>query len=309
VNPRSPAARRLGALQNALQARQAVLRAIRDFFQTSDFLEVETPVRIPTPALELHIDAEPSGAAFLRTSPELHMKRLLAAGYARIFQIGPCFRHGERGPLHHPEYSMLEWYRAGVDYQAILADAEALVAAAARAVRGALTVTRGRQTIDLTPPWPRLDVRTLYVQHAGWDPVAQFDDDRFHQDLVARIEPALPRDRPVVLMDYPAPAAALARLKPNQPSVAERWELYIDGVEIANAFSELTDAVEQRQRFEEWSRLRREQHRGTYPLDEDFLDALAAGMPPAGGAALGMDRLVMILGGFASLDEVLPFRD
>jgi lysyl-tRNA synthetase class 2 len=245
--------------------------------------------------LELHIDAEPSGNAFLRTSPELHMKRLLAAGYDRIFQIGPCFRKGERGDRHNPEYTMLEWYRANADYQDIMTDTESLL--------------RQFEVFNLKSDIPRLTVEELFLKHAGWNPVEAYDAERFEHDLVSKVEPALPRDKPVFVMDYPVSAAALSRRKPGRETVAERFELYINGVEIANAFSELIDPVEQRQRFETWARERKALGAPAYPLDEDFLAALEIGMPPSGGIAMGIDRLVMVLAGAKSLDEVMAFRE
>ena len=291
---------RLQSLQPALIFRSRVLSAIRTWFEAAGFTEVDTPVRIPVPALELHIDAEPSGAGFLRTSPELHMKRLLAAGYDTLFQIGPCFRKGEGGRLHHPEYTMLEWYRADADYLDILRDTESLLTQVSR------SVSPGRLP---APPWPRFTVEELYVTHAGWNPVAAYDAERFEHDLVAVIEPALPRDTPAFVMDYPAAAAALSRRKPGQDAVAERFELYINGVEITNAFSELTDPAEQRRRFEHCALERKAMGAPTYPLDEAFLAALELGMPPAGGIAMGIDRLVMVLLGATSLDEVIAFRE
>ena len=300
---------RLRSLSRVLEIRSRTLAALRRFFGERDFLEVETPARIPVPALELHIEAEPAGDHFLRTSPEFHMKRLLAAGYERIFQIGPCFRKGERGALHNPEYTMLEWYRTGADYRDILADTQALVRAAAQAAAGSTAVKFRGHRIDLAAEWQRLTVREAFQHAAGWDPLAYYDADRFNTDLVTKVEPSFPPDRPVVLMDYPAEAAAMSRLQSNNPEVAERWELYIGGVELANAFSELTDPVEQRRRMAQWSRERSAAGRGTYALDEAFLAALEAGMPPAGGAALGVDRLVVVLAGADSLDDVLPFRE
>lgn len=292
---------RLQGLRPALELRSRVLNAIRTFFLERGFVEVETPVRLPTPALELNIDAEPAGAAFLRTSPELHMKRLLAAGYDRIFQMGPCFRKGERGDRHHPEYTMLEWYRAKADYLDILHDTEALIGTLLALVPGPSPAG--------SLPFLRLGVREAFLEHAGWDPLAAYDADRFEHDLVTKVEPALPTDRPVVLMDYPAPAAALSRRKPGDPAVAERWELYMGGLEIANAYGELTDAAEQRARFEAWAAARKAAGREVYPLDEAFLGALGAGMPPAGGIALGIDRLMMALTGARSLDGVIAFRE
>ncbi len=311
---------------SALHLRSRLLHATRSFFHDRGFTEVETPVRLRTPALEAHIDAEPAGDHWLRTSPELHMKRLLAAGFEKIFQLGPCFRMGERGDRHHPEYTMLEWYRAHADYTDILADTKALIAHLAGSLAeggatppGALLQPAGpeappcqmayqHQTIDLLPRWERITVREAFVRWAGWDPVAAWDEDRFNLDLVEKVEPALPRDVPVVLTDYPAPAAALARRKPSDPAVAERWELYIGGLELANAYSELADPVEQRSRFEEAARARRARGKEVYPVDEAFLAALAA-MPPSGGIALGFDRLVMLFADAPTLDGVTAFRE
>jgi lysyl-tRNA synthetase class 2 len=294
---------RLQGLKPALELRSRILSSIRNWFSREGFIEVETPVRLPTPALELHIDAEPSGESFLRTSPELHMKRLLAAGYDRIFQMGPCFRKGERGSLHNPEYTMLEWYRANADYTDIMADTESLIAHISSSAYCSLP------SAPCSLPFPRLTIEDLYLKYAGWNPVEAYDAERFEHDLVTKVEPALPRDTPVFVMDYPAQAAALSRRKPGREAVAERFELYINGVEIANAFSELTDPVEQRQRFEAWASERKARGAAVYPLDEEFLSALGHGMPPSGGIAVGIDRLVMVLAGARSLDEVMAFRE
>ena len=299
---------RLSALRPALETRARVLAAIRAFFDARGFIEVETPIRLRSPALELHIDAEPSDSSFLRTSPELHMKRMLAAGYPRIYQLGPCFRRGERGDRHNPEYTMLEWYRAHADYTDILADAKALVAHVAMAVHGSTDIRYQGAPIQLMPAWERITVREAFLRFAGWDPVAAFDPARFDLDLVEKVEPQLPAHAPVVLTDYPAEAAALAKCKPTVPPVAERWELYIGGLELANAYTELTDAAEQRRRFEECAAKRRELGKEVYPLDEDFLKALAS-MPPSGGIALGVDRLVMLMADAATLAGVMAFRE
>jgi lysyl-tRNA synthetase class 2 len=293
--------------QPVWRARSRVLQAIRRFFVERDFIEVETPVRLSAPALEAHIDALASGTRFLRTSPELHMKRLLADGHERIFQMGPCFRSGETGKLHNPEFTMLEWYRANAGYLDMLVDAKALLAFVTREVLGKTGFDFGGGRVDMMPVWDCLTVAEAFVQFAGWNPVAAFDPDRFDVDLVEKVEPGLPHDRPTVLKDYPAAAAALARLKPGNPAVAERWELYIGGMEIANAFSELTDAVEQRKRFEKCAAQRKAAGKDVYPLDEAFLAALAKGMPDCGGVALGVDRLAMLLTDSASIDQVRPF--
>lgn len=302
-----PERKRLQALAPVLAARAKIVRAIREFFNVRGFLEVETPLRIAAPPPEVHIDAEPSGQAYLRTSPELHMKRLLAAGYSRIYQLGPCFRRGEFGARHHPEYSMLEWYRTDADYRDILLDAKALLQEVARQTLGKTSFPYQGRPVSLDI-WECLTVSQAFIQSAGWDPAAEFDADRFDLDLVDRVEPSLPFDKPTILLDYPASAAALSRRKKDDPRVAERWELYIAGMELANAYTELTDAAEQIRRFDEWNRQREVLGKEKYPRDEAFLDALGEGMPPAGGIALGVDRLIMLLTDSASLDEVLPFR-
>ena len=273
---------------DCLSERACVLRAIRAFFDARGFTEVETPVRIPAPAPEPHIDCPPSGDWFLRASPELQMKKLLAAGMERIYQIGPCFRAGEKGRRHSPEFTMLEWYRANADYLDIARDAEELLA----------EILRPRRSAAL----PRVTVREAYLRWAGWDPVETWDQDRFDFDMATKIEPNLPKE-PLFLTDYPAPAASLARLKSDDPRVAERWELYVNGIELANAFTELVDPVEQRRRFELAREERRALGEADYPLDEEFLDALAR-MPPSGGVALGVDRLVMLACGASSIADV-----
>jgi len=282
----------------ALEIRARVLRQLRAFFDARGFVEVETPVRIAAPAPEPHIDcpaaiARPDAAAlvrptFLRASPELQMKKLLSAGMTRIYQIGPCFREGERGRRHSPEFTMLEWYRASADYLDILADMEAVLAEIFD-----LNGLNGFKALRLT-------VREAYLRWAGWDPFVAWDAERFDFDMATKIEPNLP-DGPLFLMDYPPQAASLAKLRGN---VAERWELYVNGLELANAFTELTDPAEQRQRFEEARAERRRLDEADYPLDESFLDALAR-MPPAGGVALGVDRLVMLVCG---VDDISTIR-
>jgi lysyl-tRNA synthetase class 2 len=268
---------------------------------------VETPVRIPAPALETHIDAPPSGRAWLRASPELHMKRLLVDGSTRIFQLGPCFRSGECGSRHNPEFTLLEWYRTEADYTDILRDTEALFAHVFQTVTGQTTFSFRGATIDLTRPWHCLTVRQAFQKWAGWDPVAEWDADRFDVDLLGKVEPALPQDKPCVLTDYPAPAASLARLKAHDPLVAERWEVYVGGLELANAYSELCDPAAQRARFLEAAEERRALGKEVYPLDEPFLAALERGMPPCGGIALGIDRLVMLACGVTDIADARPF--
>lgn len=307
--PYSPDLNRLRGIRPALEKRAVVVRAVRDFFYRHGFLEVDTPVRVHAPAPEEYIDAEPSGDCFLRTSPELHMKRMLAAGCERIFQIGPCFRAGERGDRHRPEFTMLEWYRADADYTDILLDTKALIVSAARAALDSTSLTYQGRAIELLPVWEHLTVQEAFLRWAQWDPLKNFDPDRFDEDMVSRVEPSLPREVPVVLTDYPVERAALARPSEKDPRVAERWELYIGGLELANAYSELTDSAEQKKRFAHSRMLREMENKPAYPEDGDFMKALEIGIPPSGGIALGLDRLVMLLTDSASIDDVTAFEE
>jgi lysyl-tRNA synthetase class 2 len=281
-------------------------REIRRFFLDQDFLEIETPLRIPALAPESHIEPIASGEWFLQTSPELCMKRLLAAGYPKIFQICKCFRAGERGAHHLPEFTMLEWYRAGTDYRTLMDDCEILIARIAEVLGLGDTVSRQGGRICLTPPWERVTVREAFVRYAGLTVEEALFSDRFNEIMVCAIEPHLGMERPVFLYEYPATLGALARLKSDDQEVAERFELYIAGLELANAFSELTDPVEQRRRFEEASRDRRLKNCPAYPLPERFLASLSW-MPPSAGIALGMDRLAMILADQTTIDAVVAF--
>lgn len=273
-----------------LQKRAEVLRKVRAFFDERGFIEVETPVRIPAPANEAFLEPPPSGKCWLRTSPELHMKRLLAHGAGKIYQMGPCFRASEIGRRHNPEFTLLEWYRPGESLAALYDDVAALVSA----------------VLGKTLHPQHVAVAEQYQRVAGWNPLAQWDEDRFDEDMALKIEPSLPQNGLVYLVDYPAPAAALAQLKPGDPRVAERFEAYLDGMEIANGYGELVDATEQRARFEATVAMRQARGLPTYPIDEDFLADLPA-MPPAAGIALGIDRLVMIACGVRSIAEARPF--
>jgi len=285
-------------MTDKLEIRDALMQRIRAFFHAEGFIEVETLLLLKTPCMELHIDAIPSGDGFLRTSPELCHKKLLAQGAKNIFEIGKCFRQGERGALHHPEYTMLEWYRTHSDYNTALLDTQNLLAA---------VLERRRDVpIAFSEPWKIFTVAEAFEKYAGWNPVENFDADRFDLDLVEKVEPALPKDCAVVLKDYPAELCALARLKPDNPKVAERWELYLNGIEIANAYSELTDPVEQRVRFTHWGEQRRALGKVVYPIDEEFIQCLEK-MPSASGVALGVDRLLMILLGAKTISDVLLF--
>jgi lysyl-tRNA synthetase class 2 len=300
---------RLRALRRRLELRARIIRAIRARLDDNGFLEVETPQRIAAPAPELHIDIEPSGDRFLIASPELQMKRLLAAGYERIYQICHCFRRSEHGALHQPEFTMIEWYRAGAGIDRLMTDCEELLGAAARQIDSFPIVAGPRGPVDLTPPFERIDLGDAFERTAGWRPDSAPDPQRFDLDLTEKVEPALPADRPAFLIGYPAAMASLARLDPQDPTRAERFELYAGGLELANGFAELTDADEQRARFTDEAAARSRAGKPVAPLDERFLAALAAGLPDCAGIALGIDRLVMLLTGAGSIDDVVAFPE
>ena len=292
----------LARKKNLLAQRARILAEIRAFFVTGGFLEIETPQRIPANAPEPHIEAVASEDWFLQTSPELAMKRLLAAGYEQLFQICRVWRGSERGRRHLPEFSMLEWYRSGADYHALMADCVNLLLH----LIPDSTITWQGQTIDLTPPWHTLSVRDAFSLYSGTLPEKALRDGRFDEILAFEIEPNLGNDKPTFLIEYPVELAALARRKPDDPSVAERFELYICGLELANAFSELSDPAEQRVRFEQDEIFRRAAGKTPYPPAEKFLKELRT-MPEAAGIALGIDRLVMLLTNRADIADVVAF--
>ena len=289
-----------------LIVRARIIQAIRSFFIDHDYIEIETPIRIPAPAPESHIDAVESGDWFLQTSPELCMKMLLTAGFRRIFQICKCFRQAERGRWHLPEMTMLEWYRINSSYLDMMHECEILIDHIARQINSKNTLTYQDAEIDLTPPWSRISVAEAFKSFASMSMEAALENDRFDEIMVEAIEPNLGQRRPAFLYDYPASRGALARTKPEDRRYAERFELYIGGLEICNAFSELTDPVEQRQRFESERNRRKDFGKSIYPMPEKFLNALGD-MPEAAGNALGIDRLVMLFADTHNIDEVVAF--
>lgn len=293
-------------IRRNLILRAKILQAVRLFFIQNDYLEVETPIRIPAPAPETQIDAQEAEGWFLHTSPELCMKRLLSAGYPRIFQICRCFRKHERGRRHLTEFTLLEWYTAGHTYLDMMVQCEKLIQFVAEAVGQFVSIDYKDRPILLSSPWDRMTVSEAFGRFSRTSMKEALAQDRFDEIMAIEIEPCIGNNRPVFLYDYPASCGALARLKPDNPSVAERFELYIAGLELCNAFTELTDPVEQRKRFEEERRLRRQAGKIEYPMPESFLSALED-MPAASGNALGMDRLILLLTGANSIDDVVAF--
>lgn len=298
----------------ALAARAALLRTIRQMFDARHFIEVDTPALVPSPGLDVHLDAfEVPGAGYLITSPEYQMKRLLAGGIPRCFQLARCFRRGEEGGRHNREFLMLEWYRAFAGMDEVIRDTEDLVRLAAQEISGGAEIEVDGVVVDVGAPFERLTVAAAFERYAGIDQgralaMAQDDEERFFRVLVDRVEPRIARSpRPVFLVGYPASQASLARLSPADPRVCERFELYVGGVELCNGFGELTDPVEQRRRFERDQAERARLGKPVYPIDERFLGSLAEGMPRAAGNALGVDRLLALCLGERSIGDVMAF--
>jgi lysyl-tRNA synthetase class 2 len=320
-----------------LLARGRILSALREWFRRRGFLEAETPALQISPGNEVHLHAfateliTPGGGRsplYLHTSPEFTCKKLLAAGEARVFSLGHVFRNRERGPLHHPEFTMLEWYRTNEPYEALMEDCAAILVEAAKAA-GALRLEWKGKSADPYAKPEQLSVADAFRRYAGIDLLATLttsepdrdklamaattagiqvasDDtwsDVFSRILVERIEPNLGHGHAVLLDRYPLPEAAWAQ-PDDDPRLARRFELYACGVELANGFAELTDASEQQRRFEEAMAERRRRYGEDYPIDHDFLAALAQ-MPPASGIALGLDRLVMLATGATRIEQVL----
>ena len=306
-------------LEACLRKRAEILGEVRAFFKARDFLEVDTPALVRSPGLDVHLDAfEIAGAvagapAFLSTSPEYHMKRLLAGGLRRIFQIAHCFRAGEIGAWHNPEFLMLEWYRAHAGIAEVMADTEQLVRDVLSRHAGCCELRVGARTVSLARPFPRIGVVEAFARYAADLDVdvlalARDDEESFFRIWIDRVEPALAAlDTPVFVVDFPATMASLARRKPDAPELCERFELYLAGIELCNGFGELTDPVEQRARLLADQRHRKELGKPIYPVDERFLAALAQGMPPSGGNALGLDRLIALAVGAGSIDAVQSF--
>jgi len=320
-----------------LMARAEISRALRAWFEQKGFCEVETAILQVSPGNETHLHAPQTElvrsdgarvARYLRTSPEFDCKKLLAAGEARIFEFARVFRDRERGDLHLPEFTMLEWYRAHEGYEAIMADTVAVIGKAARATGIGSFAFRGKTADPYAEP-ERLTVAAAFARFAGVDllvTVANGEGDRaalaraardkvritdddtwsdiFSKILVEHVEPRLGQGRLTLLYDYPVPEAALARVKPSDTRVAERFEVYACAVELANGFGELTDATEQRRRFGLAMDEKQRRYGERYPLNEDFLAAVAR-MPQASGVALGFDRLVMLASGATTIDQVV----
>ena len=331
---------RLAARRANLAARGRMNAGMRRWFEEAGFAEVETPALQVSPGLEPHLHAfsteiaAPDGARralHLHTSPEFAMKKLLAAGEPRIFQLARVFRNGERSATHHPEFTMLEWYRAGADVAALIGDCMALLGVAAVAAGGDGLLRRGERTCDPARPPEILPVADAFARigidllATAPDPLHPDDaalaeaargigvrtdpsdrwDDVFFRVFMERIEPHLGSPAPTFVTGWPLSMAALARPDREDPRLAERFELYVCGLELANAFGELTDPVEQRRRFEADRALATHLYGRAYPVDEDFLAALEHGLPPSAGIALGVDRLAMLATGAETVDDVL----
>ncbi len=301
--------------QQELQARAALLRFVRLFFFGLEFLEVDTPVRQPVIIPERFIIPQRSGDWFLQASPELCMKRLLASGCEKIFQICPCFRAEERGRLHLEEFTMLEWYRTGADYHDLMADCRRLLFFLKENFlshfRGFFSlfpesIFQDKVNMGLTADWERLTVREAFARFSPFPVEQAVERGNFDELMVEYIEPQLGKGSPAFLYDYPVEQASLARVNDRDPEVAERFELYWQGIELANGFSELTDGSEQRRRLETESRALKDMGREPSGMPERFLEDLD-GLKQCAGIAFGLDRLLLLILGKKDLSEVVSF--
>lgn len=303
--------------QETAKNRSQIIQKIRNFFTNQNFLEVETPILNKIPGMEPYLtpfetkftDDTP---LFLNTSPELQMKKLLAQGYGNIFNITKVFRNGETGgPTHNPEFTMIEWYRTDANYQDLMQDCEELI-----------------NSLKPYPKFKKISIYELFLTHCkidllenrgyqtfkntadskGFDTNAcQNWDDIFFKLFLNHIEKDLGKDAPTIVYDYPGTQAALAKKSETEPFFAERFELYIDGIELANAFSELTNSAEQRQRLQEEQQERKKLAKTVFPIDEEFLASLESISQPCAGIALGIDRLIMVILGKKSINDVILF--
>lgn len=311
---------------NISKQRSQIYKQIRNFFNKNDFTEVETPILVKIPGMEPHLTPFETTfingkKLYLNTSPELQMKKLLGAGFGNIYQLTKVFRNGETGgPLHNPEFTMLEWYRENADYKKLMEDCENLIIELAK--------TMNSKTSDFEKPWPKKSINELFIEHCKINllknkKIKKFQttaknlnyningchtwDDLFFKIFLNEVEPKLPKNKPIFVYDYPASQAALAKIKSGEPFFAERFELYINGIEIANAFSELIDAKEQRERLKSEQKLRKKLKKTVFDIDEEFLAGLESIKLPCAGIALGVDRLIMVLLNKKYIDDVLLF--
>ena len=284
-----------------LITRHIINKKIRSFFINAGYVEVETPCRVKCPGIDPYIDAIPAGSGFyLAPSPELQMKRLLTLEIPRIYQITHAFRSNEQGALHNSEFTLLEWYRTGTDYWGIMDETEQLLLY--------LMEDDAKNQIN-DVPIQRTSVDELFREQAGWEPSKAWDEDRYFLDWVNKIDPYLATLPVIFIYDFPAPLSSLAKLKNDNQQVCERFELFMSGLEIANAFTELTDPLEQEARFKKASDKRRMMKKEAYTVDEKFLDALRMGIPACSGIALGIERLIMALYGHAEIGMVQAFPE
>jgi len=292
--------------QGNLQQRAMLKKLMREFFDERGFLEVDTPVRIAGPAPEEYIDCIEAAGKFLRPSPELEMKVLLAAGFPKIYQFGPCFRADEHGWKHREEFTMLEYYITGCNYRELMQFTTDMICSSLRKVLQANTLDFHGRCVDLTAPPEIITVAEAFERYCPMSMIEADQQDCFDELMVTAIEPQLGRGRLTYLTNYPANRASLAQLSAADPTVAERWELYIEGVELANAYGELTNGAEQLERFEKSREFRRQRGAAEYGEPAAFNDVLRRNaLPVCSGCALGFDRLAMIAVNASDISEVL----
>ena len=300
--------------------REKVVDTIRSFFKDQNFHEVFTPILVPIPSIEPNLEVFQTELTtskgikrngYLIMSPEFSIKKLLAGGIGNCFEITKCFRNEEEvSPLHNPEFTMLEWYRVGADYRNVMEDFENLFTKIIQSVNPKVDLSKWEYqggVYDLSLPWPRISFEEAFAKYAGLK-IEDVKDDDFYQIFFNEIEPKLRESkRPAIIYDYPISQASLARKKESDPRFAERFEVFLAGVELGNCFSELTDHIEQKKRFESDQNERKGLGKTDYPIDLDLIEALKSGLPPVSGIAVGVDRLVMLAANVSSISETLFF--
>ncbi len=304
--------------------RNRINELIRQFFKTEGFLEVQTPTLVKCAGQEPYLsplavnfqdEKNKSYQGFLITSPEYSLKKMLAAGFDKIFELAKVFRSKESfGGNHNPEFTMLEWYRTKANYRDTMKDTEKLIFFLNKKINRSNYLNYQGNKINLTLPWPRLSVKSAFLKYSGinldkkWRSCSADDwNTNFYSVFLNKIEPNFPKDKPLLIYDYPLPQASLAKRKNARSFYAERFEVYIAGIELANAFSELTDAKEQYQRLKEEQKLRKKMKKTFIPIDKDFIFALKLGLPRSSGVALGLERLQMLLLDIKDINDLLLF--
>ncbi len=301
---RHDAVSRLTRLKPVLLKRNKLISAIRDFFSQRSFVELETPIILDAPMPEPNIEAISAEKGILRTSHEPYLKACLAAGYDKIFEIGACFRKEEKGRLHREEFTMLEYYQKNASSDTLIPLTKQLITHCALAVNNSTIINYNGKSIQLDSEWELISLKDAFAKFAGYSVGESIANNKFEVDMVEKIEPNFPENKPCIVRDYPEKFRAYSKLRDETAATADRWELYIGGIEIANTYTELTDKCEIRKLINNFREQRRKSKMKDYPCCEVFMQAVDVGIPPSAGTAMGIDRLLILLTSSKSIEEV-----